>query len=96
MLTGYGRSFFSNSDYFIGHWKNNKRQGYGEMHRANGTVEKGIFDNNRFIGAKFTVKDEGNVPKVGAPNAYPGGKSEEEKASGVTSRANMSGATNRI
>lgn len=52
---GWGMYFWHDkdgniTDRYIGEWRHNNREGYGTYFYANGKIERGQFQNNRYIG----------------------------------------------
>ena len=45
----FGRCIWDTGEYYIGSWKNNKRDGYGQTVYPSGRVEKGIWKKSKFI-----------------------------------------------
>ena len=48
-MNGFGRAFYPSDDYFIGNWKDSKRNGAGKLVYASGKIEEGEFKDNKFI-----------------------------------------------
>jgi len=44
------RAIFGEGDCYIGMVKDNKFNGYGEKHLANGTVQRGQWRDNQLVG----------------------------------------------
>ena len=47
---GQGTYVWANEDKYVGEYKNDKRQGLGTYTTADGTIEKGLWENGEFIG----------------------------------------------
>ena len=51
---GYGTHIYYNkggdSDKYIGEWKRGRKHGQGTYTYADGTIEKGLWENDEFIG----------------------------------------------
>ena len=48
-LNGWGRAFFANGSYYVGHFRCNKRHGEGKMVYANGKEEEGMWRNGKLV-----------------------------------------------
>ena len=47
---GYGTYTYENGEKYVGEYKDNKMHGQGTFTDADGTIEKGLWGNDEFIG----------------------------------------------
>ena len=48
-INGYGTATYANGDKYVGEYKDDKRHGQGTFTFADGTVEKGIWENGELV-----------------------------------------------
>jgi len=46
----YGRIIFPSGNYYIGHFKNHKKHGFGKKVNSDGTIEEGKWHDDKYIG----------------------------------------------
>ena len=54
-----GQGTFTSPDgsKYVGEWKDGKRNGFGKTTFANGKIQEGFYDNDKFINARKNVED---------------------------------------
>jgi hypothetical protein len=67
---GQGTFTWADGDKYVGQWKDGLMHGQGTYTYANGTIEKGLFENDEFVGEeKEAVKSAGPIIKLSEKDA---------------------------
>jgi hypothetical protein len=49
-VNGYGTYIINDGDKYVGEWKDGLRNGQGTYTDADGTIDKGLWENDEFLG----------------------------------------------